>query len=426
MVHRIDEEVSRNAFDSAHRRGKRDTGLLSRLAGRDNRLLMLSHILENTTPGSETYLGVSEIEVEKIIGTENRGDDFSRDFQPRKRWLAERWIGVYQLLSRSKLHDTIGVVEVGGYYFVRDGHHRVSAARALSIEFLPAEVSSYPLPYYLPEKMDRNLLPLLRGKDRFHRRTGIFDIISEEEFFVAYPETWAWLEKEICEYNRGWFIRRFHRQPDSIAEQINTWYVNLYRNAIEYIRRNSLTYLFPGKRETDIFVEMIRLWNSFDHPDGIWLGEIYTIFIARQRRRRLLRSTLQFFTSSAGLLFMSAEEEYRRFTRISQIEELVPDFRPLPKEKGFYRFLYRQLIHHYAPALKQEYGRAPYIQELVPRWHRQFYVPVAEAARQMGNRYDQVRFYTGFSRRYLRRFLAGELQLENALARYTRRIQVQS
>jgi hypothetical protein len=50
---------------------------------------------------------------------------------------------------------------------------------------------------------------------------------------------------------------------------------------------------------------MIRLWNSYDNPD----------------------------------------EEYRQFAAISQVEEIVPGFRPLPKEKGFYRFLYRELVH---------------------------------------------------------------------------------
>lgn len=424
MPHSIDEQAARSAFHDSLKAGKRDTGLFSRLGRQDNRLLLLSQVLSNVDAGSETYVGVREIEVERIIGSENRGDDFSRDFHPLNRRFEQRWLAVYHLLSRSELNDPVSLVEVGGSYFVRDGHHRVSAAKALNIEFLAADISSYPLPYNLPAGMDRNLLPLLRGKDRFHRRTGIFDILDEGDFHVACPATWSWLEKEICEYNRAWFVRRFGREPESMSEQVHTWYVNLYRNAIEYIRRTSIAYLFPGMRETDIFVEMIRLWNSFEQPDGMWLGEIYTIFLRRQRRRRLFRSALQFFFTAVGSVLMSPEEEYRRFARISQVEELVPEFRPLPKKEGFYGFLYRQLVHRYAPALKGEYGRAPYIQELTPRWHRDFYAPVAAEARKHGSGLDQVRYYKSFSRRYLRPLLEGRVNMDAALGSFSMKSQV--
>ena len=410
--------AARAAFSDSLKAGKRDTGLFAKIRRRDNRLLPLSQVLSIVSAGSETYLGVREVEVGRIIGTENRSDDFSRDFHPLNKNFEQRWIAVYLLLSGGELGDAISLIELGGRYFVRDGHHRVSTARALGIDFLTAEVSSYPLPYSLPERVDRNDLPLLREKDRFHQRTGAFDVIDEGEFHVACPETWQWLEKEICEYNRAWFVRRFDREPESMREQLDTWYENLYRNSIEYIQRNSLTYLFPGKRETDIFVDMIRLWNSFDNPDGMWLGEIYALLLRRGRRRRLVRGALQFVISIAGSLLMSPDEEYRRFAGISQIEELAPDFRPLPRVEGFYSFLYRQLVHHYAPALKKEYGRAPYIQELTPRWHRELYAPVATEARARYGGVDQVRFYKGFSRRYFDRLLEGRVNIREALRSY--------
>ncbi len=421
----IDDHAARNAFNDSLKAGKRDTGLLERIRGKDNRLLPLSQVLSSLSAGSETYLGVREVEVERIVGTENRSDDFSRDFHPLNRSFEQRWIAVYLLLSRGELNDAIRLIELGERYFVRDGHHRVSTAKALGIDFLTAEISSYPLPYSLPEGMDWNYLPLMREKDRFHQSTGAFDVLGEGEFYVACPETWRWLEKEICEYNRAWFIRRFDREPESIHEQLNIWYENLYRNSIEYIRCNSLAYLFPGKRETDIFVDMIRLWNSFEYPDSMWLGEIYALLLRRGRRKRLLRAALQFILSIAGSVLMSPDEEYRRFAGISQIEELVPDFRPLPRVEGFFGFLYRRLIYHYAPALKKEYGRAPYIQELTPRWYREFYAPVAAEARRRNSALDQVRFYKGFSRRYLVPLLEGRVEIREALSSYAESTAVQ-
>ena len=206
--------------------------------------------MENVTVGGGTDVGVQEVGIDRIVGTENRGEDFSRDFHPRKRWLASRWIAIHGLMTRSEFHEPISVIEVGGTFFVRDGHHRVSVAKALNKEFLPASVTRYNLPFSLPRSLDRNKLPLIRAKAQFHRNTGVFEILDEKEFFVACPTTWEWLEKEICEYNRAWFVRRFSRRPKNLAEQVTTWNDNLYHNAIDFIRRNSLTYLFPGKRET--------------------------------------------------------------------------------------------------------------------------------------------------------------------------------
>ena len=416
MPHEIDLHNARNAFRSSLKKGVRDTGFLSRLRGRDNRILLLSHVLAAVTVSGETYLGVQDVRVDHIIGTENRGEDFSRDFKPRGRRLEQRWTAIYELLRRGALDEPISAIEVGGFFFVRDGHHRVSAARALDVTYLSAVVTRYELPYRLPRDLDRNAVSLLRAKARFHQNTGVFDILDEEEFFVACAETWSWLETEICEYNRAWFVRRFGREPVDLSEQVETWYRNLYHNAIDYIRRNSLTYLFPGRRETDIFIEMIRLWNSYTRPDEVWLGEIYTEFLGRRRRRRILLAPLQSISSLLRRAVMSAEDEYRLFLSISQIEELVPGFRPLPKEKGFYRFLYHELVHRFAAALKPEYGRAPYIQELTPSWHRRFYAPVAACARAQGGDADQVRFYKRVSRRYLDEVLAGRIDVEAALS----------
>lgn len=414
----IDHHHAQRAFDRSLRKGRRDTGVLSRLLGRDNRLLQLTDVLDIVTIGSETYLGAQDVRVDRVIGTESRGDDFSRGFHPTRRWMERRWMTMYGLMDRGELNEPISVIDVDGRLFVRDGHHRVSVARALDVEFLPAVVTRYEMPFGLPAEMDRNALPLLRAKERFNRNTGVFAVIDDGEFYVACPNTWGWLEKEICEFNRAWFIRRFEREPESLAEQVETWYDNLYHNAIEYIRRNSLAYLFPGKRETDIFVEMIKLWNSYDYPDGIWLGEIYQRFLARRRRQRLFQAPLQLLVSALGGLLRSPEDEYRQFLSISQVEDLVPDFHPLPKEKGFYRFLYRQLVHRYAPALKPEYGRAPYIQELTPRWHRELYAPVADRARTLPTPAEEVAFYRGFCRRFHREILSGATDVPTALRNY--------
>jgi len=75
--------------------------------------------------------GVTEIPLEEIAGTTepNRAAQFDQHFRPapltRSRW--ERvWLAVQQDVSL----PPISVVRVGDAYAIRDGHHRVSVAKA--------------------------------------------------------------------------------------------------------------------------------------------------------------------------------------------------------------------------------------------------------------------------------------------------------
>lgn len=385
---------------------------------RNNRLLSLHAVLAHADYRSETYVGLREVEIRRIIGTENRSQDYSKSFYPLHKWMTANWSKIYSLMDSGKIFDPVKLIEYGGYYFVRDGNHRISVAKFQNREFISAEVVRYNLSYCLPPNLHFGNLKLLEEKHKFNEQTGAFGTLSDKEFYVRCPATWRWLTTELCEYNRAWFVRRFGRPPHDMQEQVNTWYKNLYRNAIRYIRENSLTYLFPGKLETDIFIELIKLWNSFENPDSLWLGEIYQLFIKKHSRYQFIRSPLRRLRRKLRSTFLSPEEEYRQFAEISQIEELVPEFRPVRAHKGFYSFLYSQLIHSYAPHLKQYYGRAPYIQELTVDWYTSLYGPAVRAYRESAAEKDWPHAYTDFCTQYYRDILAGKISIDSAIKNY--------
>ncbi|WP_460051411.1 hypothetical protein [Spirochaeta dissipatitropha] len=422
----IDSDMrSSGAFDQALRSGKNDTGIISRLFGHDNRLLTLSQVQEIVHAGQENYLGMQDLHTADVIGSEDRGDDFSRGFLPVRSWMKIRWSRVYRLMYNGELNEAVSLIEIGGKYFVRDGHHRISVAKVLGTEFISAQVKSCPLPYRLPSGLDRNKLRLLAAKDRFQQNTGIFNHINDDDFYVRQTGTWELLEKEILVDNHSWFVRRFGREPERPEEQINLWYDNCYINVLDYVRRNSLGYLFPGMAETDIVAQLIKTWNSFDKPDEIWLGEMYKIFLKKQRRQKRIRSILQFLISRIRSRLMSAEDEYRVFASISRIEELVPDFCPLEKRKGVYSYLYQQLIHGYAQVLKRSYKRAPYIHELTTDWHDNYYRPIRIAAKKIhpDSCSAQAEYYMDFSDRYFRAVCGDsnrepEISIEEALREF--------
>jgi hypothetical protein len=88
------------------------------------------------------YRGIREIPVGKITGSVDRSQDFDRDFRPLKKHLRDRWVGMY-LLAEQGNWPPIRVYKIGERYYVEDGHHRVSVARAQGMVSIPAEVWEY-------------------------------------------------------------------------------------------------------------------------------------------------------------------------------------------------------------------------------------------------------------------------------------------
>ena len=100
---------------------------------------------------NRTFTGTVDIPAEKIIGTMNRHSDFDHKFRPLNKHLLERWVNVHFALEREGWPPIV-VHKVGEKYYVEDGHHRVSVARALGMTFISAKVWEYPCQKLEPKK----------------------------------------------------------------------------------------------------------------------------------------------------------------------------------------------------------------------------------------------------------------------------------
>jgi hypothetical protein len=86
---------------------------------------------------SERDEGQREVPIGAIVGTVARAGDFDRDFRPRNRALRQRW---ETLAATGGALPPVSLVRLGELYFVEDGHHRVSIARAKGQLTVPARV----------------------------------------------------------------------------------------------------------------------------------------------------------------------------------------------------------------------------------------------------------------------------------------------
>jgi hypothetical protein len=93
------------------------------------------------TGAQRRALGVQPIAIASIVGTTqaDKAKAFDRCFRPPA-WSQGRWQMMWIARCRGTPLPPISVYRVGDRHYVRDGHHRVSVARALGESTIDAEV----------------------------------------------------------------------------------------------------------------------------------------------------------------------------------------------------------------------------------------------------------------------------------------------
>jgi hypothetical protein len=86
--------------------------------------------------------GVHEIPLEAIAGTvePNRAAEFDHHFRPKPPSRC-RWLRIWVAFHSGVTLPPISVVPIGDAYAIRDGHHRVSVAKALGALTIPAVIA---------------------------------------------------------------------------------------------------------------------------------------------------------------------------------------------------------------------------------------------------------------------------------------------
>jgi hypothetical protein len=100
------------------------------------------HLAESCIRRSQ-YVGLQNVAIGAIRGSEARGRtaDFDSDFRPLQDRTSDRWRSVAMAWFKGTRLPPVQLVKVGEYYFVRDGHHRISVARATEQFEVQSEVT---------------------------------------------------------------------------------------------------------------------------------------------------------------------------------------------------------------------------------------------------------------------------------------------
>lgn len=126
--------------------------LRSSLGGRSHRLLDLVTVRTTCKGLGHRELGRQRVAMSQIQGSANEGRcrDFDADFRPLKAHNEERWLNVAVARQQGATLPPVALIQVGDVYFVKDGHHRISVARALGQTEIEAVVTVWQVVGLLP------------------------------------------------------------------------------------------------------------------------------------------------------------------------------------------------------------------------------------------------------------------------------------
>jgi hypothetical protein len=213
---------------------------LSSLAGRLRRtpddvglILPFEEVVAALGRTGERTVGLETIRLESVVGTVDRTGDFDRQFRPTSSRVRSRWESIAQAERRGAAMPPISVYRVGGLHFVRDGHHRVSVARALGRTLIDAHVTEVSTRLAPTEAMTVGDLPLKSHERIFLERVPLS---PEQAVRIGLADPWDYAV--LAEGVEAWGFRLMQdrRAMMDRGEVADAWFEEEYAPVVELLR----------------------------------------------------------------------------------------------------------------------------------------------------------------------------------------------
>lgn len=242
---------STHRFDKARRQALFGS-ILSIISGRSDELLPFEEVRRQLKARQTISRGLQQIPLDKIVGSVGRYRDFTRAFLPRGTIDRERWARLDQALNRLEPIPPIEVYQVGDVYFVRDGNHRVSVARANGLTHIDAYVTEVPIKVPLEPDDDLDDLIIKAEYVDFLGQTKLDQLRPEAKIEFTTPGRYQDLIEHIQVHR--YFLAQERSEDVPWEEAVTSWYDNLYLPVVEVIRREGALEQFPGRTEADLYL----------------------------------------------------------------------------------------------------------------------------------------------------------------------------
>ncbi len=259
---------AREDFNTARSKATIST-LLNALTPERQRLLSLEDVKNLVQPSNESYKGMQEVPIDKIVGSEGRYRDFNSAFLPKKDFIRGRWESVDRAHLTDVILPPIKLYEIGGVYFVRDGNHRVSVAKMQGAREIDAEVIELDTEITIEPGMttaELKEMVIEYEREQVFGNTGLAQIIPPEEVVFTEPGRYVEMLRHI--QGHKYFINLGEEAEIPILKAASSWYSNVYKPIVRIIQQEGILSRFPGRTKGDLYLWTVKHWDKLKKQHG--------------------------------------------------------------------------------------------------------------------------------------------------------------
>jgi hypothetical protein len=215
----------------------------------------------------EVQLGLRTIPLDSVVGTVDRTRDFDRGFRPTTPRVRGRWQRIAAAQRRGESFPPISVYRIGDLHFVRDGHHRVSVARALGRDAIDAYVVEVVTRVGAERSLRVGDLPLKSHERLFHERVPL-PVRARERIALRDP----WDFGALAEGVEAWAFRAMQDRAEFVdrATAARLWFDEEYVPVVAMLRDADM---IGDGTETEAYVRVVadryRLIRTHDWNEEI-------------------------------------------------------------------------------------------------------------------------------------------------------------
>jgi hypothetical protein len=215
----------------------------------------------------ERQLGLQTVPLSAIVGSVDRARDFDRNFRPRSNRMRGRWERIDAAQRRGEPMPPVDLYKVGDLYFVRDGHHRVSVARALGHDVIEAYITE--IKTRIPAEGISGPRDLLyKSYERiFAQRVPLPPEMARR---ITARDPWSYAE--LAENVEAWGFRLVQHRREFVdrAEVARLWFTQEFEPVVAMLREADL---IGRGTEAEAYIrvarERYRLVRSHDWSEDI-------------------------------------------------------------------------------------------------------------------------------------------------------------
>ena len=244
-------------FDFSRARRRR---ALARVAARlrraedVNNILPFEEVVRALGRIGERRIGEQPIALDSIVGTVDREREFDRSFRPTSPRVRERWQRINLAQRKGQALPPIDVYRIGELHFVKDGHHRVSVARAFGHRDINAYVTEVLTQVGADRKIRLKDLPLKSHQRVFFERVPL---PPEERRGIHLSDEWRYAALAEAVEAWGFRVMQARGQALSRAEVAEAWFRDEYEPVMEMLREADL--IPKGTSDTEAYMKVAHL-----------------------------------------------------------------------------------------------------------------------------------------------------------------------